>query len=147
VEALAGGGGLVSCSAGCVLVGVWGLDLLERTHVMWTLESGLAQVRLIQQPIRAFGYHVAIGGGVVNAGQSNKDLDLYFLPMPLPNANGLRTYLTQLWGPAYCLGGGPDGAGFVRPADVNFAYPPDPVWVNGRFTYRPADRRIDIFIA
>lgn len=77
---------------------------------MWDIDSGLTVVRLLQQDIRKFGYHVAVGGGVVNKGFSNKDLDLYFLPM---NGLGrgkpsdpmrLHAYLEKLWGPSQPLG-------------------------------------------
>lgn len=74
---------------------------------MWDLEGGVAVVRALQQPSRTYGYHVAIGGGVVNAGRSDKDLDLYFLPMggfnkekDVLNPDGLLTTLERFWGPA-----------------------------------------------
>jgi hypothetical protein len=48
---------------------------------MWTIEGGLKIVRALQPATRQFGYHLALGGGVLNKGESKKDLDLYFLPM------------------------------------------------------------------
>lgn len=72
---------------------------------MWDLDAGLLVVRMLQQDVRAYGYHVAIGGGVVDNGVSNKDLDLYFLPMGGFNdrrwrkdPEGLIRYLENLWG-------------------------------------------------
>lgn len=81
---------------------------------MWTYAEGQAEVLRVQMAVRAFGYHVAMGGGVLNKGQSSKDLDLYFLPLDngtqTPNANDLRSFLETRWGqstpindPAYGL--------------------------------------------
>lgn len=35
----------------------------------------------LQRITRPLGYHVAVGGGVLNKGRSQKDLDLYVLPL------------------------------------------------------------------
>lgn len=122
-------------------------------HPMWTLKTALDLVRKIQSPIRAFRYHVVVGGGVINKGQSSKDLDLYFMPLfePFaPDVIGLRAYLETVFGPEYNLGGGPAGGPFVEASDVDAAYPPCPVYGDKRFTYRPNfngdERRIDVFI-
>lgn len=67
----------------------------------WLLDDGLRLVRAIQQDCRAFGYHVAMGGSVLNTGRSEKDVDLYFLPLEngKPREDGkLVDYLVQLWG-------------------------------------------------
>lgn len=70
--------------------------------VMWTYEEGQAEVLRVQLAVRAFGYHVAMGGGVLNNGTSSKDLDLYFLPMDndafTPDAVQLQAYLEDQWG-------------------------------------------------
>ena len=71
---------------------------------MWKLDNGLKVVRAIQQNCRSYGYHLTIGGGVVNNGSSEKDLDLYFLPMGGFNkdkkndADGMLKFLATLWG-------------------------------------------------
>ena len=78
---------------------------------MWTLGTGLAVVADVQQPSRQFGYHVAMGGGVLNTGASNKDLDLYFLPLDggdRPNPVGLLEFLETLWGASAVALGNPD---------------------------------------
>lgn len=73
---------------------------------MWTLEQGLKVVRALQPHTRQFGYHLTIGGGVVNNGESEKDLDLYFLPMGGFNKrleskpDDMLAFLEQLWGKA-----------------------------------------------
>lgn len=48
---------------------------------MWTLAEAVEFVKLIQEDCRKNNYHVCLGGGVLNKGQSFKDLDLYFLPL------------------------------------------------------------------
>jgi hypothetical protein len=48
---------------------------------LWTLEEGLELVRRLQPASRAFGYHVALGGGVLNNGSSFKDVDVYLIPL------------------------------------------------------------------
>ena len=69
---------------------------------MWTIAQGLIVVRALQDHIRQFGYHLALGGGVINKGQSDKDLDLYFLPMGTSEnperPAGLLQFLKMLWG-------------------------------------------------
>lgn len=77
--------------------------------VVWTIEVALGLIRALQPECRAYGYHLALGGGVLNKGESEKDLDLYFLPMNPFNADetdassdpeGLIAYLEKLWGPS-----------------------------------------------
>lgn len=110
---------------------------------MWTLENALILIRELQKSIRRWNYHVTVGGGVLNKGRSDKDLDLYFIPFSEqgPDPKGLREFLKLSLGAEYTLGG-PE----VLPADTNMAYLPEPMWINGRFTYRKGDRRVDAFI-
>jgi len=65
-------------------------------HNMWTLDEGVAVVRDIQEAVRPFGYHVALGGGVLNLGKSDKDLDLYFLAMDVEQGNDPHALLAFL---------------------------------------------------
>lgn len=64
---------------------------------MWLLADARALVSELQLATRHYGYHLALGGGVLNKGQSDKDLDLYFLPlddMKEPrNTEGLLCFL------------------------------------------------------
>lgn len=77
---------------------------------MWQLDPALRIVRALQPTTRQFGYHLTLGGGVLNKGESKKDLDLYFLPMggfgkgKKNNANGMLKYLEKLWGSSELLG-------------------------------------------
>jgi hypothetical protein len=69
--------------------------------MMWTLEQGLEVVRLLQPHSREYNYHIALGGGVVNNGSSEKDLDVYCLPLDngsRMNPTGLLQYLSSIWG-------------------------------------------------
>lgn len=112
---------------------------------MWGLSGALEVIRLIQPVVKTFDYHVLLGGGVLNRGFSEHDLDLYFIPFSeqkRPRSVGLRDYLETVLGTEYTLGG-PD----VRSEDISKAYPDEPTWVNGRFTYRQGSVRTDVFIA
>lgn len=48
---------------------------------MWTLNNALVMVRSFQFKALQLGYHLALGGGVLNKGQSDKDLDIMVLPL------------------------------------------------------------------
>ncbi len=50
------------------------------TNAPWTIEAALLLIRRLQPALRAYGYHLALGGGVLNRGSSGHDLDLYLLP-------------------------------------------------------------------
>lgn len=47
----------------------------------WTLDQALATIRLLQPTAHKYGYHIGLGGGVLNTGFSAKDLDLMILPL------------------------------------------------------------------
>lgn len=102
---------------------------------MWTLDTGLRVVRALQQPIRQFGYHLAIGGGVVNKGESQKDLDLYFLPMSHNgNSDQLLIFLKEIWGSCEDIG-----------KDYENEYE-HPCKLKVKFFRRERTQRIDCFI-
>jgi hypothetical protein len=67
----------------------------------WTLEDALAHVRDIQLSTRKFGYHLTLGGGVLNNGYSEKDLDLFFLPLDDSKTprdpHGMLDFLTKFY--------------------------------------------------
>src|SRR5688572_13535420 len=67
----------------------------------WTIADGLDLIRGIQQDTRKYGYHVCLGGGVLNKGQSKKDLDLYFISLDnngKPKPDELIKWLESMWG-------------------------------------------------
>lgn len=120
---------------------------------MWKLEEALEVIRAIQPAIRKFGYHLCLGGGVLNTGMSRKDLDLYFLPMHPGSVAGqpkLLAWLEGMWGPAEQMGGGrvvaqPAGQFGIIISAAGADYPDDPIvrW-KGKFNY--TGLRIDVFI-
>lgn len=46
----------------------------------WTIEEGLALVRKHQQAAFERGYNLSLGGGVLNTGESEHDLDIVCAP-------------------------------------------------------------------
>ena len=67
----------------------------------WTLDAALDLIRGLQPKTPDCGYHLCLGGGVLNNGRSDKDLDLYFLPLGSgkpSDAEKLKAYLERLWG-------------------------------------------------
>lgn len=51
---------------------------------LWYLSDAQNVVRQLQAVIWPLGWHVVLGGGVLNHGYSNDDLDLYLLPIYRP---------------------------------------------------------------
>lgn len=69
--------------------------------MMWTLDQGVELVRKIQPDIHKLKYHVALAGGVLNKGCSDKDIDLVFVPLTnenVPVLGDLVNYLYQAFG-------------------------------------------------
>jgi hypothetical protein len=44
--------------------------------IIWTLPEAITVIQAYQSTFRAYSYHVGICGGVINNGNSRKDLDL-----------------------------------------------------------------------
>lgn len=69
---------------------------------IWTLDDGVKLVRALQPEMKKLGYHLALGGSVLNCGESVKDLDLYALPLGNPEIDESATrvidLLAKLWG-------------------------------------------------
>lgn len=108
---------------------------------MWNMTQTIPLLKKLQPESRKYGYHVCMGGGVLNNWSSNKDLDLYYLPM---NNEGkakpkeLIHYLAGLWGKPEPIG---------KSAD----YPHDalPYIAKLKFEFTGEDdvkRRIDLFV-
>ncbi len=103
---------------------------------VWTLETALTTVRAIQPMLKVLGYHVALAGGTLNRGFSEKDLDLVFLPLTNDKAPDVAPLMTFL------------AATFGQPSLDEGSHSPNPYtpyreqWV---FPY--AGKRIDVFIA
>jgi hypothetical protein len=108
------------------------------TQNRWTLEDALPLIRALQPDTKRYGYHLCLGGGVLNKGHSDKDLDLYFLPLGPNNADpdGLLAYITSLWG---------EGEPLSSRRAKDPSYPPDPIMrKRSKFSY--SGMRIDVFI-
>lgn len=74
----------------------------------WDLNAALELIRILQPKVREFNYHICLGGGVLNKGFSDKDLDLYFMLMEskgAPEREKLLDYLKSMWGEPTELGG------------------------------------------
>lgn len=69
---------------------------------MWNLETGLKLVRALDNQAQDYGFHLALGGSVLRKGESEKDVDLYFLPYDNPKfpekLDELIAWLTRIWG-------------------------------------------------
>lgn len=73
----------------------------------WTLDEALRLVRGLQPEAQKYGFHVCLGGSVLNVGVSHKDVDVYFLPLGGKDAqqiDALVTRLEGLWGKAEPIG-------------------------------------------
>lgn len=128
---------------------------------MWTIEQALELIRLMQPEARKRSYHICLGGGVLNKGVSEKDLDLYFHPLCNQtdtklaaleanklNANTLKAWLDGLWGEGKLIGGTqmvrPNTQGGIIIEDIP-DYPPDIIYYH-RLKYDFSGARIDVFI-
>jgi len=54
---------------------------MKQKNPVWTLESALLTIRELQFKALQCGYHLALGGGVLNKGESFNDLDVVVLTM------------------------------------------------------------------
>jgi len=74
----------------------------------WTLKEALELIRCIQVTCHSmYNYHICLGGGVLNKGESEKDLDLYFLPMnneKEAEPNKLIEWLETMWDKSESVG-------------------------------------------
>lgn len=70
--------------------------------IPWDFATAQKLVKDIQHGTRDYGYHLAMGGGVLNNLRSEKDLDLYFLPLDnkdyYVSPEGLLEWLKGMWG-------------------------------------------------
>jgi hypothetical protein len=54
---------------------------------LWTLDTARTLIGKLQPKLHDIGWHVVLGGGVLNDGESANDLDLYVLPMNIEERN------------------------------------------------------------
>lgn len=106
---------------------------------VWTFSSAKYVIDTCQTNAKQFGYHVCLGGSVLNKMESSKDLDLYFLPMSnheiKEDPAGLLNWIHINLGPVESL---------------NNAYPGKelPFILKGKLKYNHnnQNQRIDVFI-
>ena len=98
----------------------------------WVLDEALEIIRALQPESRRFGYHLCLGGGVLNKGESDKDLDLYFLPLGNQHSNPreLVSWLSNMWG---------------TPRDMAEDYPDEPPYLE-RLKFMYGQLRVDVFV-
>lgn len=48
---------------------------------MWTLEQAQKLIAELEPAVRELHYHTLLGGGVLHRGSSDKDLDIWFMPL------------------------------------------------------------------
>lgn len=77
---------------------------------LWTLDQALEVIRALQPLARELEYHITLGGGVLNAGTSEKDADLFFLKLNGfdPEPGKLMELLVGVFGPLTALRDAPD---------------------------------------
>lgn len=109
----------------------------------WRMDDALGIIRDFQPRVRPLGYHIVLGGGVLNKGQSDKDLDLYFLPLDYgatasadARRDRLVTLLKSYWEESH-------GIGFSK---QDPCYPPCKIFAR-RHTFLVEGWRIDVFVA
>lgn len=68
----------------------------------WTINDAVDMVKELRPLIKDLGYFVTIGGGVLERGSSQNDLDLFLLPLRSDkiekNPAGVVELLQKLWG-------------------------------------------------
>lgn len=75
-------------------------DFMDETSTIkastWVLEDAIKLVRLIEPVIRPFGFHSALGGGVLQRGSSAKDVDIMLYQRSHEVAGTFSDVLTAL---------------------------------------------------
>lgn len=64
--------------------------------MMWTLEEAVELVRSLEPAAIKHGYHLALGGSVLMAGQSDKDLDLFLYPHKTTESDYPEAVITKM---------------------------------------------------
>jgi hypothetical protein len=101
---------------------------------MWTLDEALVIIRRLQPYLRDLQYHVVLGGGVLNKGESKKDLDLYFLPLDVDTGTAKPEDMVKLLNATWNF-------------KSEIGYGSDMVFQHKKIYETDAGKRIDVFIA
>lgn len=54
---------------------------MRHDKLLWDLEAGQQLAAELESVVRPLNYHTLLGGGVLHKGYSDKDLDLWFMPL------------------------------------------------------------------
>jgi hypothetical protein len=68
---------------------------------MWNRSQAYQLIADVREVAMRFNYHVCLGGSILHVGHSDKDVDIYFLPMHgtgRPDCDGLIGALDIHWG-------------------------------------------------
>ena len=77
---------------------------------MWTLAEAVTLIQEIEPLVRERNYHTLLAGGVLHTGQSDHDLDIWFIPLNgyESDALGILSLLRENWGQYRSLRDSPD---------------------------------------
>lgn len=74
----------------------------EQTKSAWTLEEGIALARRLEPIAIELNSHIALGGGVLHRGSSEKDVDIFVYPRDKSTAfHPLPSVLLKAFGVSY----------------------------------------------
>lgn len=69
---------------------------IQQPSVVWRIEDALKWIREHQASVQKLGYHLALGGGVLNKGFSCKDLDLVLMRRTAASrSDAVKDFLSQ----------------------------------------------------
>jgi hypothetical protein len=110
---------------------------------MWDLGYATTVIQYLQPLVQSYGYHLCLGGGVLNTGQSTKDLDLYLLPLNNPKIKAqpmaLLTQIAEHFGDIAPIGAEyPDKLGTDLPYALKAKFE--------HYKTGKTERRVDLFI-
>jgi len=109
---------------------------------MWTRDEAVLLCQDVREVALKHNYHVALGGSCLHVGHSQKDTDIYFLPMHgigKPNLEGLLGALDLFWGYAENIS---------KLTELNSEYPPEPGYIAAKKVQWKLDpsKRIDFWV-
>lgn len=128
------------------------MSTLRMPDKMWKIHDALTLIRSLQSSVKAFGYHITLGGGVLNTGTSLHDLDIFFHPLERGNLQEPRllAFLKEFWGAPQEITsqGSPRWSRDARGRMVVITAPvyPPSVLYSQKLFYFYSGLRIDVFV-
>lgn len=106
---------------------------------MWTLNDAILIVQELQPFAHELGYHITLGGGVLNKRESSKDLDLFVLRKN--NVERVEAFqvieAARSWFPGWAHRALRDSPDYGPDADFHF---------KEAFMFSKGGKRIDLFV-